>query len=344
MNNTNLDLEPRLVEYLKRKKFFEENDINSVSLEKQYMITKTDLIKINKFNNGVAESESDYDNENDSQDEENHSDRKYIQRRVKNYDEDNDLIDCSNSRFAFNNIVDPRMERINEKVRREKDAGKQKLNTTNLKQSYDMYSRNFSSATSRDFENEFTLDNIRDEMNSNLTNNFESNSNFNTHELVNPPSNHQYHSQPKIQFNQNQHFQRVGQNSQKLNNNFNSSNDLGSGYTYRKPELPQFQKPNSFDIDNKVNIPSNNCRKTDLNALYNNVGGGEMKNIDYENYVKYGYPTSKARSLGFENASDHFFHFIDSDIQDPSHVIFDRPRSTRVDNKTIAKSKKRDTY
>lgn len=69
-----------------------------------------------------------------------------------------------------------------------------------------------------------------------------------------------------------------------------------------------------------------------------------MKNIDYENYVKYGYPTSKAKSLGFENPSEHFFQFIDSDIQDPKHVISDRPILTRLDNKTTAKSKKRDIY
>ena len=31
---------------------------------------------------------------------------------------------------------------------------------------------------------------------------YESNSNFNTHELVNPPSHHQYNSPPKIQYNQ----------------------------------------------------------------------------------------------------------------------------------------------
>ena len=122
MNNTNIDLEPRLVEYLKRKKFYEENDINSISLEKQYMITKKDLITINKFNNknqpNIYESDSDDDLDSDYY-EENNSDRKYIQRRVKNYDENSDLIDSSNSHFPLNNIVDPRMDRINEKVKRE---------------------------------------------------------------------------------------------------------------------------------------------------------------------------------------------------------------------------------
>lgn len=323
MNDTNLDLEPRLVEYLKRKKFYEEKDINTVSLERQYQISKYDLKKISEYQSKEK---------NDCEPGE----RQYVQRRVKNYDENTDLIDCSKARFPSNDNYDPRLERINEKVRRERDASRHKFNTDNLKDSYDMYSRNFSSTTSRDFDNEFNLDNIRDEMNSGLTSNFEANSPSNVHELVNPATTHQYHSPPKIEYNQRQHFQRPGNQDKQFN--------FGSGYTYRKPETPQFQRGNTFDVDNKVNIPTNNCRKSDLNALYNNVGGGEMKNIDYENYVKYGYPTSKARSLGFENPAEHAFHFIDSDIQDPKHVIFDRPINTRLDNKATARSKNRDIY
>ena len=332
MNDTNLDLEPRLVEYLKRKKFYEEQDINTVSLERQYQISKQDLKIISEYqnkDNNICNS----------------GERQYIQRRVKNYDENTDLIDCSKARFPSNDIVDTRLERINEKMKRERDASRHKFNTDNLKDSYDMYSRNFSSTTSKDFDNEFSLDNVRDEMNSTLTSNFEANSPSNVHELINPSTTNHYnapkpkiqnHYAPQIQYNQRQQFQRPGNQDKQFN--------FGSGYTYRKPETPQFQRGNTFDIDNKVNIPTNNCRKSDLNALYYNVGGGEMKNIDYENYVKYGYPTSKARSLGFENPAEHAFHFIDSDIQDPKHVIFDRPISSRLDNKATAKSKNRDIY
>jgi len=331
MNNTNIDLEPRLVEYLKRKKFYEENDINGVSLEKQYMITKIDLKKINDYqkkqNTNTNEDEIVFDGE-----------RQYVQRRVKNYDENSDLIDCSQARFPKTNLYDPRLDRINEKVRREKEAVNYKSNTSQLKKTYDMYNRNFSSTTSRDFDNEFSLDNIRDDMNAELKDEFESNSYQNTHELVNPPNKHQYHTKPSIQYNQIQHFQRTN------NNNNSNNNTIGSGYSYRKPELPQFNRSNTFDIDNKVTIPTNNCRKNDLNMLYDGVGNGPMKNIDYENYIKYGYPTSKARSLGFENPAEHYFQFIDEDIQDPRHVVSDRPQLTRLDNKTIARPKARDIY
>ena len=335
MNDTNLDLEPRLVEYLKRKKFYEEKDINTVSLERQYQISKYDLKIISEYQ---SKDKKDCDLGDPGE-------RQYIQRRVKNYDENTDLIDCSKARFPSNNIHDPRLERINEKMKRERDASQHKSNTNNLKDTYDMYRRDFSSTTSRDFDNEFSLDNVRDEMNTGLNCNFEANSPSNVHELINSTTTNQYnspkpkiqnHYAPEIEYNQRQHLQRPGNQDKQFN--------FGSGYTYRKPETPQFQRGNTFDVDNKVNIPTNNCRKSDLNALYNNVGGGEMKNIDYENYVKYGYPTSKARSLGFENPAEHSFHFIDSDIQDPKHVIFDRPISSRLDNKATARSKNRDVY
>jgi hypothetical protein len=326
MNNSNSNLEPRLVEYLKRKKFYEENDIttNNICLEKQYQITKKDIEKINKLNKVNKES---------------NNDRIYIQKPVKNYDENNDLIDFSKTKtkFEMTNMYDPRLERITEKVKKEKEASKYKYNTTNLQRNYDMYSRDFSSTTSNDFSNEFNLDNIRDELNAPLKNNYEANSNFNTHELISPSSQHQYHNPPVVQRDQRQPYQRTSQ----------PDRGIGSGYSksYRIPETPSFQKSNTFDIDNKITIPANNCRKNDLNTLYNEFNTfGNMKNIDYENYVKYGYPTSKARSLGFENASEHFYQFIDSDIQDPKHVVSDRPILTRLDNKATARSKQRDIY
>jgi hypothetical protein len=325
MNNTNNKLEPRIVEYLKRKKFYEENNINCDGMERQYQITKNDLEKINLLQNKDK--------------------RVYVQKSVKNYDEDHDLVDFSNSKFEMTNMYDSRLERINEKVKREKEASKYKYNTTNLQRNYDMYSRDFSSTTSKDFSNEFNLDNIRDEMNAPLKKEYEANSNFNTHELVSPPSRHQYNSPPTIQRDQRLPYQRL--NNSNVNSNLNSNVNIGNGYTksYRVPETPHIQKGNTFDIDNKITIPANNCRKNDLNMLYNEFNTfGSAKNIDYENYVKYGYPTSKARSLGFENASEHFFQFIDSDIQDPKHVVSDRPVLTRLDNKATAKSKQRDIY
>jgi len=388
MNNFNyLGLEPRLCEYLKRKSFYEDNDVvPPIPLEKQFSITKKDIQEIQSFkikqtnknntnnknnnvknnsykNNYDANLKSDflpqkksiafcsdkYSEHTDSEhtDSENESDvepEERIKPRI-NFDDDSHLVESKKSPFPTQNIYDPRMERINEKMRREKEASKYRGNTANMQKSYDMYSRDFSSASSRDFEGEFSLDNIKAEINNVNGGVYEANSNFNTHELVSPPTTHQYNVPPKIQFNQQLHYQRV---PNKRGNIQNTQNTLGKGYTsYRKPELPRFERQNVIDLDHKVNIVSNNCRKTDLNVLYegaSELNNAPLKNIDLENYVKYGYPTSKARSLGYENPFEHQFQYIDDDIQNPDHVVFDRPTASRLDNKTQQKFVKRDVY
>ena len=102
MNNTNSTLEPRLSEYLKRKKFYEDNDITatSISLEKQYMITKDDLHRIKQYN---QKEKSNHDQ---------------IQLPSHNYNQVNDLINFQHSKFPSSQIVDKRLDRLNQKIKR----------------------------------------------------------------------------------------------------------------------------------------------------------------------------------------------------------------------------------
>ena len=340
MNNTNSTLEPRLTEYIKRKKFYELNNITNtaISLERQYMITKDDLHLIKEYNRNQQ------------------NDQEYINLPTENYEKDTDLISFKQTKFPSTQIVDPRLNRINQKIKKERDANKFRSNTSNLQRSYDMYSRDFSSTTSKDFENEFNLDNIRDDLSkvdNGDTNVYESNSSFNTHELVNQnkfdknvnyisprlPSQHQYHVTPSIVYKQKLHYQRDD----------SQQNLLGSGFTYRKANIPNFEKQHQFDLDTRNSIPamSMKSRKSEAENLYTGVAeltGGPLKNIDYENYIKYGYPTSKSKSLGYENPFENQFQYIDDDIQNPDHVVFDRPTSTRLENRVIARPKKRDIY
>ena len=136
MNYSNPKIEPRLSEYIKKKNFFEENNITSpVPLEKQYMITKTDLETIKKY----------ITNKNNNNNHDNYQDN----------NNDDNFIECKVSQFPSTQIKDHRLNRINQKIKRDKDASLQKHNIENLKNTYDMYSRNFSSTTSCDFNNEF---------------------------------------------------------------------------------------------------------------------------------------------------------------------------------------------
>ena len=76
----------------------------------------------------------------------------------------------------------------------------------------------------------------------------------------------------------------------------------------------------------------------DLARLNLNTLNNCKDQVGIENYIKYGNPTSKAKSLGFENPVEHFFQYIDDSIQDPDHVCFDRPQMTRTMNRKSFRS------
>ena len=343
-----LNLEPRLIEYLKRRKYYEENNIDStVSLEKQYMITKHDMNIIKKYLNNEPQSESDEETENNGY------------RKVKNYDH---MIEVSQCKFPSSQIHDPRLDRINKKMQKEKEANLYRGNTVNLRENYDMYDRNFSSTTSKDFSQEFSLDNIINEMNDvKLTNYNAYDKNkpeyFKSSYQVNNNHNQQnqnklYHNQPKIDYNQRLYYE---QQREVRNNNFNSIKDLTNVLnlnqkSYRQPQLPKYAYESKLDVDNKVVLPSNNCRKANVENLYKNVEsmtGGKLRDVDIENYIKYGgygNTSSKARSMGWDNPVEHYFQYIDDDIQAPEHVVNDRPYPSRLENREHIKQKTRDIY
>ena len=343
MNNSNPSIEPRLSEYIRKKKFFEENNITpTVPLEKQYMITSCDLKKIKK--KLLSEQKFTRNNTCDNSESSDDDDPNYIEYKV--------------SQFPSTQIKDHRLNRITQKIKKDKDANLQRYNTDNLKKTYDMYSRDFSSTIGNDFNNEFSLNNILDDnqvpdLNDNIINFFQKsdannvtsyNDSCNPHQLIHPSSNAQYQNKSSNDVN-NQYNQYISYNQNK-----NAQNSLGMGYKkHNQNEINSFQRSGRFDIDTKVNIPSASMsKKSTIENVYddNNVFSTPMRNIDYENYIKYGTnsPRSKAKSQGFDSVCANHFQFIDSDIQNPLHVVNDRPSSSRLDNRAIARSKTRDIY
>lgn len=358
MNNTNPQIEPRLSEYLRKKKYFEENNITpSISLEKQYFISSYDLKKIKKF---MINNTNPNPNPNESSDEES----------------DPNYIEFQNCVFPSTQIKDKRLDRITQKNKRDKDAMLLKNNINELEKTYDMFSRNVSSTTSCDFTGDFTLNNTINE-NNNLNNNLnndlnndviafferDNNSNYtsfnntnnsminnmnnnminnmiNPHELRQNTSNNQYNVNSRNEYNK-----QYSQYTQ-YNQNKNAQNSLGMGY--KKHEYNNsLQQRGHFDIDNKVNIPSSSIsRKSVVENTYddNSSFGVPLRNIDYENYIKYGNLSSKAKSIGFDSVCNNNFQFIDSDIQNPLHVVNDRPISARLDNTKMARSTNRTIY
>ena len=326
MNNSNPKIEPRLTEYLRKKKFFEENNITpSISLEKQYSISSYDLKKIKKFMaNNIELSDSDEET-------------------------DPNFIEFEKCVFPSTQIKDKRLDRITQKNNRDKNAMILKNNINELEKTYDMFSRNVSSTTSCDFAGEFTMNNTINEnndLNNDVISFFErdNNNNYmsfdNDHELKQNISNNQYNVNSRNEYNK-QYSQYMHYNQNK-----NANNCLGMGY--KKHEYNNTtQQRGHFDIDNKVNIPSSTFSKKSIteNTYDDNSSFGvPLRNIDYENYIKYGNLSNKGKSVGYDSVYNNHFQFIDSDIQNPLHVVNNRPMSARLDNTKIARPTNRTIY
>lgn len=109
-------LEPRLQEYIKKKKYYKENRIETeIPLEKEFNITKEDLRKIKALLRG-------------DKDIYNH----------KKQDEYTDYVEMTGFEMDPDKMYksDPRFSRYLKKVKRDKDALKQRDNVYNLDENY----------------------------------------------------------------------------------------------------------------------------------------------------------------------------------------------------------------
>lgn len=132
-------------------------------------------------------------------------------------------------------------------------------------------------------------------------------------------------------------------------NNYNNLNNIET-YNYKFPLYPasheldsHYKKHNhgTENIINSMNIYNKyydeNLEKImNTNHLVNN-SILSPKNIDVENDFKKGLPSrsyiNDKRNKDYDNPIEHYFSYIDNDIQDPDHVVMEYPKSTRMSNK-----------
>lgn len=120
--NNLISLEPRLSEYLNKKKFFEENNIDIDNLERKYSITKRDLVRIEAYQKGD----------------------------LKSYNKtlDDDINPNSEVQFESEKLEkDPRLDRIKQRQDRDREANDQRSNYGIISKRYDMYRNDTQFAT-----------------------------------------------------------------------------------------------------------------------------------------------------------------------------------------------------
>lgn len=302
-------IEPRLAEYYLRKKFNKKNNIDDENqiLEKSYQITDFDIKTINNFIKTGAIASKNLESQLFCE---------FIE------------IPKEKQKFASEELLnDYRFQRLKKKYEADSKANVARENISNLSRNYDNFITDYDCQN-----NEQQKQTDKNQTNKNQMTKINQNSRYQTYS--NPYIlNKETPTNVKEPWNSNKPS-RIQYNQVVYDNQYNSYQEHSSSldnildktkkYRQKVDATNDYLKPSDYEDLNRLNLSMiNNCTEEDRNTL----------NINVENYIKYGNPTSKAKSLGFENPVEHFFSYIDDSIQDPDHVCFDRPQLTRNMNR-----------
>jgi hypothetical protein len=299
-------IEPRLAEYYLRKKFNKKNNIEDDNqlLEKSYQITNYDIKIINEFikTGSVA-----------SKNLENQLMCEYIE------------IPKEKQKFASEELMsDYRFQRLKKKYDNDKNANVARDNISNLSRNYDNFITDFECSN-------IETNQVSQSHKINMNTKYQTYSNpyiLNKEIPTNVKEPMNINKPSFIQYNQvvyDNQYNSYQEHKPSLDNIL----DKTKKYKEKVDRNNDYIKQSDYQDLNRLNLSNlNNCTEEDINT----------KNINVENYIKYGNPTSKAKSLGFENPVEHFFSYIDDSIQDPDHVCFDRPQMTRTMNRKSFRS------
>lgn len=370
-STSNIQLEPRLQEYLNRKTFNRENDIRpDIPEEQEFSITKEDRKIIKRYLAGKRHI--------------------YSKRRTGRSSHFIDVNDCEGS-FEDKDLFksDPRYKRLQKKMASHKRAQAQIRNLEGISEDYDIFHRtnpyddpanpnvnrptkiakpyddpNFDEEQDlfysryppnvsgrgiyRRDENDYSLDapdsammDSRDLVLANSKGN-----NVNPH-MYNPNDRRQnprrsessYHHTPNISYRNRLIPQQVDGG---LEHNHTTEDIIGNldEYNHHLEETYDY-------IEAEVDQDSHNMRPQIRNGTgreqYNGYRsiplgyGGGLADISVEDSLRGGIRDSRRKTTGFWNPFEHQFDYIDKDISDPKHTVEMRPQSTRGANRTIAR-------
>lgn len=95
--------------------------------------------------------------------------------------------------------------------------------------------------------------------------------------------------------------------------------------TYAREENPTYGGMADMDINNKINVPNMGCRsKKELNYTDYRMSDfspqRELLNTEVETAMTRGMPQNTTKSYGYRNPAEHYFQYIDSDFNNEDFV------------------------
>ncbi len=350
-----IQLEPRLQEYMRRKNFNEENDIDpQISEEQEFSITPYDLKMIKRFKQGKK--------------------KLYSSRRLAT---DPHFVKTSANDFEKTHDfkLDPRYQRLQKKMQSHRDAQAQIKNLDNIDEEYTIFHQsnpydlksNIKSKKmakpyddpgndnmDNDSENDEFMMDSRDLMlstsrPSKSKNNTRGEYCYNPNRKSNNPNN--YHHTPKITYNQ-----RLAPTKTSLSFQDRSPTLPNGGLTHSRSvddvigNLDSYNKHlnNSYeyiqsdaDLDTKTFTPGTRSRtqretQTGYQAIPFMYGNG-LPDVTLEDSLRGAIRDTSKKSTGFKNSFEHNFNYISGDISDPNHSVQMWPVNSRGQNKEISR-------
>jgi len=346
-----IQLEPRLQEYLRTKKFNMENDIEpQIPEEQEFNITPFDLKIIKKYNQGEKNI--------------------YTAKRLS---KDPHFVKPIKSTFQTDNDFksDPRYKRLQKKMQSHKDARSKMNNLEGIDDDYvifhqsnpyDLKSEIKPSKISKPYHNDSDNDNYNDNEDNKYYNDdlmvdsrdMLSSSDYSNKYMYNPNRTNKnrsvYNHPPKLSYKQYVTPQKVigghehSRTSTDIIGDFDSYNkhlnktyeyidgnydsdtlSEGEGDTYRKYEkTPGTRSHTQREMTNTYRpIP----------FMY----GNGLPDISLEESLRGGYKDSSRKSIGFKNPFENQFSYIDKELSNPDHTVQMWPQQTRGRNREIAR-------
>ncbi len=317
----NLTLEPRLQEYWKKMQYYKQNNIMpSTSLDKEFSITKEDKLRLQSFLTG----------RNDI----------YLPQTQDAYTE------SANSGFQIkyeDYKKDPRYERLQKKLQRERDAVENKYSYSKSPElnGFTQNNKSVNYFSDEQYARQEVKKHFLDDI-----------APYNSDYALNvrKDSKRVYDSyQPKIQYKQYLPYKQ-NEDSRDLPHNPNVDNLINQLDKYKEHTNTIYQYPSDMDNLNKFSNEYNKKYQSVPFRTHNTNLVGGTRDIDSQNCATKGLPerNAKFKSLGYPNYADHSFQFISDDIQDPNHVVLPFTRggdASRLENNyKRAKPYKREIY
>jgi hypothetical protein len=366
-----IQLEPRLQEYVRRKKFNEENDIEPpIPEEQEFCITKYDLKVIKRYKQGekniytskrlakdphfIKPDTNDFEMQADFKKDPRYKrlqnkmqSHKDAQSKIRNYEE----MDECYTLFHQSNPYDLRQDQKPRKIEKPYD------DPENDNLSYDeddfdfmMDSRDLVLGQSRPVKSkknasryanvngnidQFDDDYIVDQSNKNRGKYcYSPNKKYKNRDVYNHP--------PKIAYKQivtpyqpNGGLKHSRDINDIIGNLDNYNKRLNKTYDYHETneDFGEFDMPTYAKCKSKGG-------KREMQTGYQNVPfmyGNGLPNVTLEDSLRGGIRDSSKKSIGFRNPFEHQFDYISEDISDPDHSVQMWPENTRGQNKQTAR-------